>query len=266
MVIDIGRWLASTWEQVLGCDSLKEHFHDILRSALDGDLTGVNTAVFGASRSGKTSIIKLFVRCLLCQQLDPVTLNPCNGGCKLCCQEVSRFGLHGIFAEIAFADGRKNPVHYVPIDCTSITEQGLRDKLIDLRDYDGLRVVYLDEAHRLARRIMDEQLLKPVEERRGYMWILSAATTGDLERMFLNRFVKFQTTPPSCEELAIWTGERCKEFEIEWDDEDTILRLVDRANFLPGLVLQVLGRAQKRRVKPQLSRNLVEGHLFTVEG
>jgi Cdc6-like AAA superfamily ATPase len=253
--IDIERWIPQRWDQILGNEELVEHYQDNLRNMLSGNRKGLNTMVFGPSRSGKTAVTKLFARCLLCENLDYTTLNPCSGTCDNCQADVSRFGLDGL--ETILRDGR---VHYLPIDCTSISASELRDKLVDLRDYEGIRVVYLDEVHRLQRNFLDEQLLKPVEER-NFMWIVSSAAIDGLEQMFKNRFTRIRTSQPTEDQLALWLGARCVEWGISWDDSTTLLRLAERSRVLPGLALQALARAAVRPGRV-LTRKLVERHIF----
>ncbi|WP_437202040.1 AAA family ATPase [Planctomicrobium sp. SH664] len=260
MTNDIKRWIPTRWQDVAGNSALAEHFQDILRASLDGEFNGLNTLVTGPSRSGKTAIVKLFARCLYCDRLDRATLTPCRFECKNCTSDVSRFGLQGIET---LSQGRS--IHYVPIDCTSVTEVELREKLTDLRDYPGFRIVFMDEAHRLVRRSMDEQLLKPVEERANTMWIVTSAVTGELEAMFKKRFVRLQTQLPSIEELSLWLTDRCHEFGIhDIDNPSTIIRLAERSNQIPGDALQVLARAAIKRPK-RLTRQLVESHVFELD-
>jgi replication-associated recombination protein RarA len=221
-LVDIERWIPQRWEQILGNEDLVEHYQDNSRSMLAGDRKGLNTMVFGESRSGKTAITKLFARCLLCENLDFTTLNPCNGTCQNCQTDVSRYGLEGLETDL-----RQGKVHYVPIDCTSISMPELQHRLIEWRDYAGIRVVYLDEVHRLQRNFLDEQLLKPVEER-NFMWIVSSANITGLEQMLKNRFTRIKTTQSSLEQFALWLGQRCTEWQIRWDDSHILLRLAER--------------------------------------
>jgi hypothetical protein len=214
--------------------------------------------VFGPSRTGKTATTKFFARCLLCESLDPVTLNPCECICRNCRDDASRYGLRGLESYL-----RDSRVHYVPIDCTSIGVAELRSTLTELRDYDGIRVVYLDEVHRLQRNFLDEQLLKPVEER-NFMWIVSSASIEGLEQMFKNRFIRIRTSEPTLDRLTCWLGDRCRELDLSWDEPSTLLRLAERSRFLPGLALQLLARAA---LKPDgiVTRKLVERHVFDAD-
>lgn len=256
---DIKRWIPTRWEDVTGNADLIEHFQDILRASLDGEFHGLNSLVTGASRSGKTAIIKLFIRCLYCDRLDRSTLAPCEFECDNCRIDVGRFGLEGINVHV-----QERSIHYLPIDCTSVTENDLRQKLVDLQDYHGFRIVFLDEAHRLVRRNMDEQLLKPSEERANTMWIVTSAVTGELEVMFKKRFVRLQTELPSIDDFSLWLADRCHEFEIQIDEPSTIVRLAERSNQSPGDALQVLARAAIKRPK-RLTQKLVERHIFDLD-
>lgn len=256
MTRDIKRWIPQRWEDVVGNSALVEHFKDILWASRDGEFNGLNTLVTGKSRSGKTAIVKLFTRCLYCDQLDWNTLTPCRGDCHNCRTDVSRFGLSGIEVQV---QGRN--IHYLPIDCAGITEAELREKLIELRDYPGFRIVFMDEAHHLVRRSMDEQLLKPVEERANTMWIVTTAVTGGLDAMFKRRFVRLETQRPSVDELSLWLADRCGEFGICEVDPEAIKRLAELSHRIPGEALPVLARAAIKRPR-RLTRQLVEDHIF----
>jgi len=236
-----------------------EYWRDGIR--VHGQLT--NTLIKGPSRSGKTASIKLFIKSLFCAQRDATTLNPC-GECALCVQDIATHGHAGFFAEFDdAAEGRAIPLHYLPVDCPRISEARLRDTLQDLRDFDGIRIVYLDEVHRLVERKMDHMLLKPLEER-DFLWIASSAVTTGLEQMFINRFAtRLRTALPSRDELAVFLGLRCNAWSIDWEP-DSILRLAERANQVPGLALQVLARAAAQRART-ITMEMVEGHDFLQE-
>jgi len=257
---EIEKWKPSFFEEFVGNRSLIKCLKDGIR--VHGRLP--NTFVRGPSRSGKTAAIKLFIKSLFCVQRDPTTLNPC-GSCDTCLQNVEDHGHYGLFAE--FDDGapsREIPLHYVPIDCPKIPEAKLRDVLQELRDFEGIRIVYLDEVHRLVERKMDHMLLKSLEERR-FLWMASSATTAGLEQMFLNRFSKrIRTSLPESDKLAEFLALRCLVWGIEWKEPETIVRLVERANQVPGLALQVLAAAAATPER-ELTRELVEDHDFLQE-
>ena len=254
------RWVPSSWSEIVGNPELTEHLQDVLWSVrVREDLTGHNTLVYGPSRSGKTASLKLFMRCLLCHNLDTETLNPCQRECPACRAGSERFGAAGIEQQV-----HKVLIHCQAIDCTAVTETTLREKLQEMRDYPGVRAVYFDELHRLARRNMDEQLLKQTEEK-DFIWLASAISVKDLDRAFLNRFsTKIKTELPTTDELVAWIKQRCEEIKLDWEDDQTLVRLAQRANRVPGLAIQVVARADKKR-KRLLTRSLAESHRFTCD-
>ncbi len=94
--VDVDRWIPKRWDEVAGNQELVEHYQDILRDFVEEGEGGMNTMVLGKSRTGKTSTTKLFVKCLLCQQLDSDTLNPCGGVCDYCKANPRLWGLSGL--------------------------------------------------------------------------------------------------------------------------------------------------------------------------
>ena len=116
---------------------------------------------------------------------------------------------------------------------------------------------------------MDERLLKPLEDFPA-IWIASSAyvkRAGDddqtLEKMFQNRFTfRIATQLPGLDQLVIWLAERCNEWEIKVETpEVTLSRLAERCHQNPGMALQVLNKAHKRRSKT-LTSAMVEEHTF----
>jgi hypothetical protein len=256
----IEHWVPTSWNEIVGNYELKELLQDMVWSIrVKGHCSGHNMLSHGTSRSGKTASLKCFARSVLCQELDLKTLAPCQGSCSACGQDAARFGLRGIESYI---EGMA--FHYLPIDCASLTEPELREKLMELRDYDGVRIVYLDEVHRLARRNMDEQLLKQMDEK-DFIWMASAISTTGLEPAFLNRFyTKIKTELPTTAELASWLAQRCKDWAIRCEDRRLFVRIAERANGVPGLALHVLARADKSRTRT-LTLEMIERHRFTCE-
>ena len=171
-------------------------------------------------------------------------------------------------------DCRPVRFHYFPVDCTRISEADLERILLTVRrDDDTLKVIYLDEVHRLGRRFMDEKLLKPLEESRA-IWIASSAYvkkeedegTKKLDKMFQNRFTfRIDTERASVGEFAIWLAQRCEDFGIKCDEPKVVLtRLAERSNQIPGMALQALNKAHKKRSK-LLTLEMVEDHVFDLD-
>src|SRR5205814_67600 len=132
--------------------------------------------------------------------------------------------------------------HFAVVDCTKIyTPDQLRSTLIALTDYDGIRIFYFDEVHRLRERHMDEMLLKEIEEK-NFLWFFSTAKPEQLEDMFLNRLIKLSTELPGAEEMENWLADRCNEWSIRWEPE-AILRVVEKSNRVVGTALHALALA-----------------------
>jgi DNA polymerase III gamma/tau subunit len=245
---DILRWQPSRWDLFLANHCIIKHFKRLLRKCrriLDHgskeDFSRLSFLLFGLSRSGKTALVKFLIRCVTCKKLDGETLTPCDGSCDTCKHQPELFGLEGIESYFQVED-RQVPVHFALVDCTMIhTPEQLREKLVALASYHGLRIYYFDEVHRLIKRGMDEMLLKAVEER-NYLWLFSTAKPGGLEDMFQNRLLKLKTQLPSHEALATWLADRCDEWGITWEPE-AIDRVVEKSNLIVGTALHALALA-----------------------
>ena len=117
---------------------------------------------------------------------------------------------------------------------------------------------------------MDERLLKPIEMYPA-IWLASSASIekeGEnddqkIDKMFQNRFsYRIKTQRPNTREMMLWLVARCKQFGIMVEEaEATLPRLVERSNHSPGMALQVLNKAHKKR-KPLLTMKMVEDHIF----
>jgi DNA polymerase III gamma/tau subunit len=237
MKFNILGWIPGHWADITGNRQLKETLRHLLyKVRVGGERRATRLMIESPSRTGKTAGVKLFAKGMLCQNLDSKALDPC-GKCGSCRRDPEDFGDAGLFSYLA-----NSKVHYLPIDCTKI-ESGteLNRMLRELREYEGTRIVFLDEIHRLQRAAMDEKLLKPIEEK-GFVWIACAADVSKLEPMFLNRFMKLKTELPGLEEMCHWLIDRCQEFRIPYEEE-AIMELADRSNRVPGIALQALDYA-----------------------
>lgn len=276
---DIERWRPSRWDQIVGNQALKVYFWDMLWCVRQkGHRSGFNLLLTGPSRGGKTSGVTLGIKALGCFNLNPETLNPC-GYCSNCKAKVGLYGNDGWENSVdLFEDEEtaKKAVRflYLPLDCTWLDEEDIDKVVTKVRVDDGnLKIIYLDEIHRLSRRFMDERLLKPLEDCEA-IWIASSAYVRkqdddegrkrlELEKMFQNRFTyRIETQKPTSAELALWLAERCEEWGIQIEAaENTLCELTKRCHQVPGLALQVLNKAHKRRSRI-LTRNMVDEHVF----
>ena len=112
----------------------------------------------------------------------------------------------------------------LPLDCTWLDEEAMDRVVTKVRVDDGnLKIIDLDEIHRLSRRFLDVRLLKPLEDCEA-IWIASSTYVRkqdddegrkrlELEKMFQNRFTdRIETQKPTSAELALWLAERCEEW------------------------------------------------------
>lgn len=274
-MIDLERYKPQSWDDIVGNDDLKEFFFDMIYCVrIEGHRSGFNMLGSGPSRGGKTSIIRYGVKCLLCCNFDMETMNPCHQ-CTNCRSNFNMYGTDGWESWIDLCDEERNPspvrFRYIPLDCTSLTPKDINECIAQVRVNDGmLKIVYLDEVHRLVRRGLDEQFLKPIEDC-DVIWFASSAVikkeddedSTKLEKMFQNRFTfRLHTQKPTMPDMIQWMAERCLECDIKVEDPDaTLTLLAERSERLPGMALQVLNKAHKKRSK-LLTRKLVESHVF----
>lgn len=248
---DLQRWSPNSWEEIAGNRFAKRALKALARRlrhlSTAGELTSqprLAILLTGRSRSGKTAMVKLLLRCLVCKDFNCQTGEPCRADCSACRQHPEVRDYKGHFA-LVDVPADIVPVHVHHIDCTTmLTPLELRAQLDDLQDamtYQGLQVVYLDEVHRLAKRGMDELLLKRIEDQ-PYLWILSTAKPDNLEDMLLNRVVTIRTELPLKDELDRWLVDRCKEASLGWDP-DAIMMISEKCNGVPGIALQALALA-----------------------
>lgn len=283
---NIEGWSASRWDQIVANQNVKEYWWDTIHCIRqEGHRSGFNMLLTGDSRGGKTSSIALGIKALGCFNLDLDTFNPC-GHCANCKAKVGQYGNDGWENWVdVFEDEEtvKKAVRflYLPVDCTRLTEAEIDKVIGKVRVDDGnIKIVYLDEVHRLVRRGLDEQLLKPLESYEA-IWIASSAYVkkqdrensnedgrrqNSLEIMFQNRFTfRLETQKPTVDEMVFWLAERCEEWGISVEAlESTLGRLAERSRCVPGMALQVVNKAHKRRSK-LLTRQLVDEHVFNFD-
>ena len=243
---DILRWMPARWDQIIGNRHLKRFFQKLLRrirkqiaAGETPDLSRLCLLISGESRSGKSMTVKLFVRCLTCEALNPETGDPCDGTCGRCRDRPHLYGLEGLHSAMTTPEGT-TPVQLSIIDSTRIAGPAeLREMLVRCHSQlEGIRVLFFDEIHRLIDKSMDSMLLKAVEDL-NYFWIFATAKPEGLEDMFLNRLTKLRTERPTIPEMAGWTADRCEEWKIDYEAE-AVVRLVEKSNRTVGLALHAL--------------------------
>ncbi len=242
--LEIERWVPQRFDQIVGCETAKEHFQELLL----GSEIGGNTLIIGPSGSGKTACVKTYVRSLMCANRDAVTASSC-GNCSSCCGFDQRYEEAGLFAEFqdrSWARGRL-PVHFFPLNCGEISKRGLKRLFRKLESFQGHRVVFLDEVHRLRRDHLDEMLLVPLRELKA-MFVGATAKPEELDEMFRNRFsTKLTTAKPQPAELAEFIRDRCREWGIQIESDETVIALVRRSHCIVSNVISALSRAAAKR-------------------
>lgn len=252
----------TSWRDIVGNQDVTCHFKAMSRSVVGQQSgRGINTLVFGGSRTGKTSTIEFALKTMTCNNTDPEQLEPC-GRCQPCVQHEGRFEM--IETDILFGGCRKN-VCFVPINGNAVTQCDLdRDLAKAMGRWDSKWIYYIDEIQGLVRRHLDHLLLKAVEQHKHITWIVSTATLRGLEPMFLNRFTCIRTQPPSIGELAIFLAKKCNEpsIRVNWDEDTTLLYLAKRSRCIPGLALKCLAAA--KMFSCLLTKDFVESYPFEV--
>jgi len=274
--VNLGRFNPTEWDDIVGNANLKEFWTNLLQRVRKGNCRSESFLVTGGSREGKTSTISFGIKAMLCCNFNFATMNPCHQ----CVNCRSNFYLNGTGewnGQVDFADPAENPTpvrfEFFPVDCSRLKESDVDDLCMKLRVDDGnLKIVYLDEVHRLVRRNIDEMLLRPMDDYEA-IWIASSAVirkdgiddTGKIDKMTQKRFNRqLVTQRPDKREISLWLARLCNQFSIEVDDPKTLLHLADRSNRVPGMALKVLNTAHNDPDR-KLTFEMVEDHIFDLD-
>lgn len=269
MPASIQRWIPNCWDGFVGNSDIKRLFASIeqgVRRARTQKSSRnpflMNLFVGGPSRTGKTAMIRHLVRSILCVEYDSARKQPCTGTCKVCSQHPEVHGLEGMFSYSA-CEQDEVPVHFAAIDCTkTLSPESLLQDVQRLDGFEGLKIFFFDEVHRLEKRSMDELLLNEVMDKNA-LWIFATAKPENLEAMFLKRMLVFNTELPKPEDLESWLVGRCREWGLTWESK-AIVRIVQKCNCNPGIALQALALAavfEDRRVRYSLINEKWNPHL-----
>lgn len=250
----IERWIPTTLKQIAGNKRLTAH----LVARLNAEGQGPNLLIDGPSSTGKTAAILAFIRALQCGNRSGEVPVPCG-----VCMDCQNFDIHdnveGLFADTSDRTQKfdKEPMQFYHVNCGEITEPDLRRLLLQIRSFCGTSMVYLDEVHRIIRGQRDHLLLKPMRELDA-VWIASSVHIDQFDDMFLRRFAcRISTELPSPQELADFIAVRCREWEIEVDERETIAHLVNLNQSSTHRCLQCLSVAALQSER-RLTRELVE--------
>lgn len=258
---EILRWFPQKWSEIAGNTKIIQTWWNMLVHGL------CNVLFTGPSRSGKTRVMSLGIKAMLCTN-RAADLNPC-GQCPTCkALGVERYGHTGVFAALT-----GSIYNFKVIDCERVSREELLNLPLEL-DLDNPRtIIYLDEVAALGHSGLESLLLKPIDESRA-IWLASAIKvrqttnkvrqTTNKARQITNkekvkprtglslpmqgRFgIKVGTTLPSDAELTQWIKDRCDEWEIIIIEEEvSILLIIAITNRRVGYVIHILAAAATR--------------------
>lgn len=184
---DIRNWRPSRFSEVVGAIN-QRRLERLQRTLLKGRLP-TPLLLVGVFGYGKTSIARLLLKSLCCQQRDPTTADPCNT-CKWC----RCFG--------KFYNGYGEPYRRCEYNCGTFNREATL-ALLDEFQFDSDVALFLDEFHRLHEQHCQEPLLKFVEDFDG---LLIAAIMedrlGEVIPPLRERFELIQVSPPEEEEMV----------------------------------------------------------------
>lgn len=212
----IENWFPQNLQQVAGCTAAVRYFTTLLKSEAE---VGSNTLLVGASRTGKTAIVKAYLRSLMCGNRDAQTQMPCES-CASCLRFNPEDCQHMLFAEFQARHSHfgKLPVNAAWIDCTKQSASSLEEHISGIRDSYGLKFVFLDEVHGLQENGLAAKVLVPLNDIPA-MWIAATNEPKVLKDAFLHRFLmKFSLSSPSVAQLTEFIRQRCDEWKIAIDD------------------------------------------------
>lgn len=248
----------SHWHEIVGNYRLKEYCRAMVERVAGPEKgRGINTLVVGPSRTGKTSTTEFAIKGMLCRNLVRNAWEPC-GKCELCCQNAGRS--HHVELEVLRWGSDDRDLQFLPLDGNSATAEDINRALSWSQGQTGRWLYHIDEIQGLVRRHLDQMLYKVVEQRRYITWIVTTATLKGLDPMFVNRFTQVPTELPITREHALSIARDCKRYGITWDDDETILRLVDRSGRIVGKAKKVL--AQAKMGDGVLTRQMVDEYVF----
>lgn len=234
------RFQIDRWDQVAGNEPLVKRLQSMVRSIrLKRKPCSQRLLIQGASRTGKTALSRLFLRCLACKGLNANTLNPCNE-CSSCKSTVERHGAHtlnaidltecsGNFLQVRVMSGSK-------IESIDYLRQVLSEMSWNHAD---LQVCYLDEVHMLSTAM--QELLYSIEDSTA-LWVCSTAEPTKLQQMLINRFTVCKTSLPSESQMIAWLIGWCNYLGISYED-DAVHWVATRSNFNCGIALAALEEA-----------------------
>lgn len=188
-----------TWSDVRG----QNHIIKIMKGMLKrGTYKYINGIILGGTAGGgKTTLSRLFAKAINCQSEN----KPCNK-----CDNCLRFNANE-YPDYIEEDG---------------AEYNKKEDIAVLKDLanqyasvpDGLRIIYIDEAHALSNAAWDI-LLKQLEEgETRTIWIFATTEPNKIRTAIQSRCMPFMVKPLGSDEVKAELMSICDKEDIEYDD------------------------------------------------
>jgi replication-associated recombination protein RarA len=226
---ELSNWRPRTLGEVYGNRRLVKS----LRRMLATKQTQPNMLIGGAPGLGKTALLDAFCRAWRCKDRE-VTSDICCGKCDRCTTRLNGEGGGAINDDDILYWERS----LIYADASQVILEHLEERISDVFNSDHC-IVFIDEAHCLSRRRIQQSLLVKVE-RSSHMWIFATALTKELDPMLVRRCTPYEVRPLSDEDAAAFITDRCRDYQIDCSDKEAVICLIERANGNGSRILRCL--------------------------
>jgi len=181
---------------------------------------------------GKTSLARLSMKSLCCENRDPITADPCHK-----CQQCICYGLH--------YNGYGDPYRRFELDCTRHGRSELMEEL-NKHYFDQDKAIFMDEIHCLNDKTCQQVLLKFIEDFRGlFVAAIMEDRLNELIPPLQERLEILQLVPPSVDEMVDFFCLKAPEWKIQ-AGEVVIRSMVEKTNRSFRASLRILSTAAAR--------------------
>ena len=237
-----------TLEEVVGQEHVKRIFRKII---LDIESV-IGLLLSGAYGIGKTSLVYLLIRSLLCEAKIPGTFNPCNR-CVKCTKTFSYWQV-------------------VERNCADLTVDLLKS---DLDPFKPRSIIYYDEFDRVTIPVQDK-LLKVLEGhpyRLDVLFIFSTAKPEKIDEALKQRVLHLKLSIPTVEEIKAYLVEKCQAEHVLIEDLSALYLIAEHCECIPRKCLNFLWEhfilcekpLSKQSVEEAIGRVITKRELITTD-